>query len=124
MSREHLQGCIPSRIMSPWLSSALAEQICAVSSSQNSAVAIAWYRQEQWPLLRAVSADGDQLETTYDEWHAFATQQVHALEARGIRVQKIEVDVAELTQWCEREGRAVDGDARAEYARRGLGRPL
>jgi hypothetical protein len=110
--------------MSPWLSSALAEQICAVSSSQNSAVAIAWYRQEQWPLLRAVSADGDQLEPTYDEWHAFATQQVHALEARGIRVQKIEVDVAELTQWCEREGRAVDGDARAEYARRGLGRPL
>jgi hypothetical protein len=45
-----------------------------------------------------VSADGDQLETTYDEWHAFATQQVHALEAQGIRVQKIEVEVAELTQ--------------------------
>jgi hypothetical protein len=43
-----------------------------MSSSQNSAVAIAWYRQEQWPRLRAVSAHGDQLETTYDEWHAFA----------------------------------------------------
>ena len=25
-------------------------------------VAMAWYRREQWPLLRAMSADGDKLE--------------------------------------------------------------
>lgn len=95
-----------------------------MSSSQDSAVAIAWYRREQWPLLHAVSADGDQLESTYDEWHAFATQQIRDLEARRIRVQKIEIDVGALARWCESEGRVVDGDARAEYARRGLGRPL
>ncbi len=91
---------------------------------ENLAVAMAWYRQEQWALLRAVSADSDQLEATYDEWLVFATRQVRDLESRGIRVQKIEVEVGSLTRWCESESRVVDGDARAEYARRGLGREL
>ena len=85
---------------------------------------MAWYRQEQWALLRAVSADGEKFEATYDEWLNFARQQIRDLEARGIRVQKIEVEVGALTRWCESEGRVVNGDARAEYARRGLGKHL
>jgi hypothetical protein len=32
MSREHLEGCIPSRIMSPWLSSALDESAIRIIS--------------------------------------------------------------------------------------------
>jgi hypothetical protein len=95
-----------------------------MSQPENLEVAMAWYRREQWPLLRAMSADADQLEATYDEWLAIATQHVRDLEARGILVQKIEVDAEGLTRWCESEGRTVDGEARAEYARRGLGRQL
>ena len=93
-------------------------------SHEHLAVALAWYRPEQWTLLRAMSADADKLEATYDEWQAFATQQVRDLEARGIRVQKIEVEVGALSRWCESEGRVVDGHSRAEYARRGMGREL
>jgi hypothetical protein len=91
---------------------------------ENLAVAMAWYRQEQWALLRTVSADGDKLEATYDEWLGFAMKQIRDLEGRGLRVQKIDVEIGALSRWCESEGRVVDGDARAEYARRGLGRQL
>ena len=91
---------------------------------ENLRVAIAWYRREQWPLLRAMSADTDKLEATYEEWEAFATKHVRDLEARGIRVHKIDVEVEALARWCEREGRPVDGDARSDYAMRGLGREL
>ena len=87
-------------------------------------VALAWYRREQWALLLAVSADADKLEKTYDEWLAFASEELRKLEARGIRVRKIDVEVGALTRWCECEGRAVDGEARAEYARQGLGREV
>ena len=76
----------------------LAEKSCAMNRPENLAVAIAWYRAEQWALLRAVSADGGKLEATYDEWLAFATQQVRDLEARGIRVQKVVVEVGALTR--------------------------
>jgi hypothetical protein len=91
---------------------------------QNLEVAIAWYRRDQWELLRAMSADGQSLEQTYDEWIAFASKQVRDLEAKGFRVHKIELELNALTRWCESQGRAMDGDARAEYARRGLGREL
>jgi hypothetical protein len=95
-----------------------------MNSPENIEVALAWYRREQWALLRAESADADKLEKTYDEWLAFASEELRKLAARGIRVCKIDVEVGALMQWCESEGRAVDGEARAEYARQGLGREV
>jgi len=35
---------------------------------------MAWYRPDQWTLLRAVSADGERLEGTYEERLAFASE--------------------------------------------------
>ena len=95
-----------------------------MNSPENIEVALAWYRREQWALLRAESADADKLEKTYDEWLAFASEELRKLEARGIRVYKIDVEVGALRRWCESEGRAVDGEARVEYALRGLGREV
>jgi len=82
---------------------------------------MAWYRPEQWTLLRAIAADADKLEQTYDEWLAFASGELRKLKARGLRVRKIDVEVGALKRWCEGEGRPVDGEARAIYAMRGLG---
>jgi hypothetical protein len=95
-----------------------------MNSPENIEVAIAWYRSEQWALLRAISADADKLEQTYDEWLAFASEELRKLEARGLRVHKIDVEIGALTRWCENEGRPVDGEARAQYAMRGLGPEL
>jgi len=53
---------------------------------------------------------------------AFASGQLRELQVRGLQVRKIEVEVGALVRWCESQGRPVDGDARAEYARQGLGR--
>jgi len=95
-----------------------------MNSSNPLEVAMAWYRRDQWALLRALSVDGQSLEETYEAWFAFATKQVRDLEANGFLVHKIEVEIGALTRWCESEGRPVDGGARAEYARQGLGREL
>ena len=95
-----------------------------MNSPQHSEVAMAWYRRDQWALLRAVATDGQSLEETYEAWFAFASKQVRDLEAKGFVVHKIEVEMDALARWCESEGRPVDGDARAEYARRGLGHEL
>jgi len=92
-----------------------------MSVPHNPEVAMAWYRRDQWGLLRTISTDGQSLEQTYDEWVAFASKQVRDLESKGFHVHKIEAEVGALTRWCESQGRAVNGDARAEYARQGLG---
>jgi hypothetical protein len=95
-----------------------------MKSPQHSEVAMAWYRRDQWDLLRAMSADGKLLEETYEAWFVLASKRAHELEAKGFLVHKIEIEVGALTRWCEGEGRPIDGGARAEYARRGLGREL
>ena len=85
---------------------------------------MAWYRPDQWALLRAVSADGERLEATYEEWLAFASKHLRELQSLGLQVDRIDVEVAALVRWCNSQGRPVDGGARAEYARQGLGQVL
>ena len=95
-----------------------------MNTPDNSAIAMAWYRPDQWALLRAVSADAESLEHTYEEWLAFVSEQLRQLEVRGVQIVKIDVEVGALVRWCKSQGWAVDGRARAEYARQGLGREL
>ncbi len=46
-----------------------------MSRADEIVVGMAWYRREQWPMLRAVSADADKLEESYDEWVEYASRQ-------------------------------------------------
>lgn len=76
---------------------------------------IAWYKREQWALLKSVSADADELEDTYDEWLEYAKRHQKDIWDTGINIFKVDVDVEELIRWCQDQGRPVDGAARAEF---------
>lgn len=76
---------------------------------------VAWYRREQWALLKSVATDADELEETYDEWLEFAERYLKEVWETGIDIFKVEVDVEELIQWCQTNDRAVDGEARSEF---------
>jgi hypothetical protein len=77
---------------------------------------VAWWRPEQWARLRDIAADPDALEETYEEWLAMATKELARLAEHGIVLSKVDVDVEELLAWCNEQGRAVDGAARAAFA--------
>jgi len=79
-------------------------------------VQIAWYRRDEWPLLRSLAADSDKLENTYDEWLTVAEKTLSQLKSTGVKAAKVDVGVNELAQWCQRHGRVLDGGARAEFA--------
>jgi hypothetical protein len=76
---------------------------------------VAWYGPEQWSLVRALAADPERLESTYEEWEAMATQAMRDLAARGISSVKVDVDARELLAWCRERQRPVDGRARAAF---------
>ena len=78
-------------------------------------VGIAWYRPEQWSMLRALSSDPEVLETTHAEWLSVVTKTMEDLRQQGILVKKIDVDVQELGAWCQSHDRVMDGGARATY---------
>jgi hypothetical protein len=92
------------------------------SPSKKIEIAVAWYRREEWPALLAASADAAELEATYDEWLANAEKMIPQMEAHGIHVVKIDVEVNALVRWCAIKNFQVDGAARADYAAEGLRR--
>jgi hypothetical protein len=81
----------------------------------NIVVGVAWYRPEQWSLLRALAADPDKLEQTHAEWLALATKSMADLQKVGVLLEKFDVDVQELARWCEQKGLPLDGGARARF---------
>jgi len=76
---------------------------------------LAWYRREQWDRLRQVSEDADQLEERYDEWLALATKTLANLQASGMRIVKVEVDVNELQAYCAAHGLPVNSKSRSSF---------
>ncbi len=84
------------------------------------ATGAAWYDRQQWDRLKEVAADSDQLEDSYDAWLEAAEEAVRGLEATGMLIERVRIDLEELIAWCNDTGRAIDGAARAEFARRTL----
>ena len=85
-------------------------------SNQKPVMGIAWYRPDQWNLFLEKAADREELEDTFEEWKAIAEESIQTLEAEGILVQKIDVDINELMIWCQKKGYQNNSKARSEYA--------
>ncbi len=87
-----------------------------MARSQKVVASIAWFRADQWQLLRSLAADPDTLEQTHGEWVAIAEKAIKDLARQGVTVRKVAVDVNDLRQWCAAQQRPLDASARAAYA--------
>jgi hypothetical protein len=78
-------------------------------------VAFAWYDAQQWARLREIAADPEVLNHTYEDWLKQAEEAVAALRARGVRAEKLPIDVDAAASWSAARGRPFNMSARAEY---------
>jgi hypothetical protein len=77
------------------------------------AIGIAWYSPEAWKQLAAMPEAG--IEKNYRDFvHAFE-RGVREFATRGVRVEKLTIDVVKMTEWCRRHGYEVDTGGRAIY---------
>ena len=76
---------------------------------------LAWYRKEQFQQLRMLASDPQILHSTYEDWLAEAEKTIPEMEKKGIKIQKVDVDLKELQAWCLRAKRPLNASARAEY---------
>lgn len=82
---------------------------------KNKIIGVGWYKQEQWKLLRENSEDAENLENTYYEWVANANDTIKELSNSDYHIEKIEIDVNELIEWCKKEKRSLNGKSRANF---------
>ncbi len=77
---------------------------------------IAWYRKDQWQLLRSTACDAENIEDTYQEWLRSAEKAIKRFKKQGLKPVKVDLDVKEFNDWCEREGKIPNAGSRSEYA--------
>src|SRR5436190_2522832 len=95
---------------------AQSDIFAAMASRPEIVAGIAWFRADQWQLLRSLSTDADELEKTYEEWVAIAEKAIEDLARQGVFARKVDVDVNDLQVWCSARKRPLDSSARAQYA--------
>ena len=79
-------------------------------------VGVVWYREADWPRLRALFADADKLPDTYAEWLASAEGLLAQLRRDRIPAQRVPLDPDTFSSWCAARGLAPDAQARSQYA--------
>lgn len=87
-----------------------------MARAQRVVAGIAWFRSDQWELLRSVASDPDILEQTHAEWESLAEETIRDLAREGLLARKVDVDVNDLRAWCIAQQRPLDSAARAAYA--------
>ncbi len=80
------------------------------------AVGVVWYREADWPRLRALLADVDKLPDTYTDWLASAEGLLAQLRRDGIAAERVPLDPDVFSAWCVARGLAPDAQARSQYA--------
>jgi hypothetical protein len=79
-------------------------------------VAVGWYDAVQWARLKQVAVDAANLDDSFEAWKRNAEGFERELRRKGIEIQRVHIDVDSLIAWCRSRNKAIDGEARSEYA--------
>lgn len=77
---------------------------------------IAWFKRDQWEIMKSVCIDSDHLQDTYKEWETNASRIVADLERQRKLVNKVVIDIHKFIEWCDKNNMPRDGGSRARYA--------
>lgn len=78
-------------------------------------VGIAWYRPEEWDLLKACADDPEALEDTHEQWLASASKAISQLMEQGIIARKVYLNLGDWLEWCEKNNKRKDSASRSEF---------
>lgn len=80
-------------------------------------VGIPWYSRADYPRIRRLMVDGNELPRTYDEWLAQTEVACQRYQRRGVRVVPADVKAKYFAAWCRAEGLKLDADSCMAFAR-------
>jgi hypothetical protein len=77
------------------------------------AIGIAWYTPETWKQLAAIPKAC--IEIDYQHFIRKAEKLEQQFVARGMRTERITIDVERMTAWCHRNGYEIDSKGRSVF---------
>lgn len=79
-------------------------------------IGLPFFTAEEWQAARAASEDGHTFHDSYAEFVAAIEQGERRLRGQGQATVRVYLRMTEFLPWCARNGRKVNGQARAEFA--------
>ena len=79
------------------------------------AVPLPWYEEQTYEQIRALMVDGEYF-AAFAAWESDALRTEAFFAAKGEATQRIYVEPAAFTRWCEANGRKADANGRVAYA--------
>ena len=77
---------------------------------------IAWYREADWPRIKALFPNAGDLPDTYAEWLKTAEATVKRLNARpDVTLEPVIIDLDDFLRWCMVHGHQPNSKARTQY---------
>jgi hypothetical protein len=88
-----------------------------LSKKTNPAVVagVAWYREADWPRVKQLFPDANEMHDTHAEWLKSADKLVKRLRREGVTAEPCVLDIDDFLRWCVVEGRPRDAEARSDY---------
>lgn len=87
----------------------------SANTNQPQQAGLCWVKEEDWAKLKEVAEDSDRLEATWQEWQQKSREMIEVFATRNIHIQKIEVEIDELINWCTSQNKPINASTRAEY---------
>ena len=77
---------------------------------------IAWYREADWPRIKALFPNAGDLPDPYAEWPRTAEATVKRLNARpDVTLEPVIIDLDDFLRWCMVHGHQPNSKARTQY---------
>lgn len=78
-------------------------------------VNLAFYRKKDWRKFLSMIDDKESMFETWKEWHKSYLRTKKELSANGLKVNDVQVDLAELDLYCRENGLKNDGRTRSQF---------
>jgi hypothetical protein len=79
---------------------------------------LAWYREEDYPLLLTLFKDAARLPPAFDTWRREAESMERLADKMKLRAVRVIIDPVEFVQWCAAGNLPLDGASRNTFALR------
>lgn len=79
-------------------------------------IAVAWFRREDYDLIRAMFDDGADMPETFDQWQEQVERRLAERLPAGARVEKVIVDPDEFRAFARRVQVKADEQGRSAFA--------
>jgi hypothetical protein len=78
-------------------------------------VGIAWFREEDYAAAQLLFKPTNYL-PPWEEWLKRAQELESLSQAQGLIVERVYIDLDTFPDWCDRNGKRIDAQARIDFA--------